>query len=416
MQVLITVQPYHGHLASILPAARVLMAAGHYVLVATQTAFVPFASGAGMKSIATSDDALKLGNWNEGAIRVKVHDVLASLDQSGFRPDLIIREIADFSGIVIAELLGVPFVTMGMGLHIDPTWWRRLLKGGLDRVRADYGLESDAELAHLRSAPYFDLTPSWFQLPSDASPPNYYRFKVLPEPAALCSLPRWLPNLEDKPTIYISLGTVYSDVPLLRRLVRFAASRSRNVICTVGPGRDPEDILSLDLPSVFVEQYIPYSAILDICDVTLIHGGYNTTLGSLTAGIPPLLTPLGSDQFANARRCVELGIGLRFRKEQITRRLVNENLEMLLAPNPFRERLSGLLRNDVDVPVIDQAVRILERIGRPTAVQVSMRRKGCRECVQPDLPVRADTVVASSSGSGTEGDSNGPESISIHEP
>jgi zeaxanthin glucosyltransferase len=117
--------------------------------------------------------------------------------------------------------------------------------------------------------------------------------------AALDRLPR--------PRVYVALGTFLSarsDV-----LARLAAGVGRaGASLVLASGATPPEALP-GLPHGVVRQSLPQAAVLPHCDAVVCHGGNGTVTESLTAGLPLLVAPFSSDQFAGAASLVEAGLG-----------------------------------------------------------------------------------------------------------
>ena len=77
-------------------------------------------------------------------------------------------------------------------------------------------------------------------------------------------------------------------------------------------GRDADLTELQGLPgNVRVEQWVPQADVLGHARLVVHHGGYGTLLDAVAAGVPQIAVPLFSaDQFDNAARIGELGLGL----------------------------------------------------------------------------------------------------------
>lgn len=62
----------------------------------------------------------------------------------------------------------------------------------------------------------------------------------------------------------------------------------------------------------------------------ITHGGYNSLLETAKAGIPMILLPLFSDQYANAHRAVRHGLGLMLDKLELNSHKIIETIEKVL--------------------------------------------------------------------------------------
>ena len=76
---------------------------------------------------------------------------------------------------------------------------------------------------------------------------------------------------------------------------------------------------------MYGEQFLPQTAIVPQCDVMITHGGNNTVGEAFTFGVPTIVMPLFWDQYDNAQRIDELGLGVRlasyaFADEELTGR------------------------------------------------------------------------------------------------
>jgi MGT family glycosyltransferase len=295
--------------------------------------------------------------------RRKLNDLLTVLRDLP-RPDIVVRETTDFAGLLVAEILGVPHVTVGAGLFIDVAWWRRLLRGSLDRIRTSYSLPADPACARLYEHLYLDLVPPWFQQFPQSAPSTHRFFRVDQEPDARQAGPRWLRQLTT-PTVYLTLGTVYNgERHVFATALRALGDEPVTVVCTIGRDQDPSS-LDMDLPAnAIVRRYIPQGLLLPHADVIVTHGGYNTLAGALRHDVLPVLIPLGADHPANAQRCLELGIGVVIEPHQLTEAAVREATLSLLDAPGRRRRLRRLRRTERGVPTLRRAVARLEQLAQ----------------------------------------------------
>jgi hypothetical protein len=138
MRVLVTSTPGSGHIHPVVPLASVLRDAGHEVLWATAEESCARVERYGFRSIAAG-----LGTSERRAVFLKTHpDVLAlpprerrtvlmpglfgfaaaprmrvELDPivEEYRPDVIVHEVAEFAGPLLANLRGIPHVAVAFG-------------------------------------------------------------------------------------------------------------------------------------------------------------------------------------------------------------------------------------------------------------------------------------------------------------
>jgi MGT family glycosyltransferase len=117
----------------------------------------------------------------------------------------------------------------------------------------------------------------------------------------------WLAG-QGAPIVYVSLGSflsVRSDV-----LARVAeALRAMDVRVALAAGSTPRDALGPIPPSWLVRAELPQVTLLGHAVLAVSHGGNNSVTEALTAGIPLLLLPLSTDQFAGAAALETAGLG-----------------------------------------------------------------------------------------------------------
>jgi ABC-2 type transport system ATP-binding protein len=115
---------------------------------------------------------------------------------------------------------------------------------------------------------------------------------------------------------------------------------------------------------VHVERYIPQSLLFPRCDAVVAHGGSGTTLSALAAGLPMLLLPQGANQFWNAARCVELGVGSQLLPDQLDPAAVRRKVASLLDDPAYHSRARAIEHEIEQMPVPEVAVGLLERLSR----------------------------------------------------
>lgn len=102
-----------------------------------------------------------------------------------------------------------------------------------------------------------------------------------------------------RPRIYVSLGSFFSArSDLLKKIV--AAFRREPVEVVMAHGVTPPNSLG-DIPSHWtIAEHLPQPAVISKSSLVVTHGGNNTVTESLAAGVPLLVGPLSTDQFAAA--------------------------------------------------------------------------------------------------------------------
>ena len=117
----------------------------------------------------------------------------------------------------------------------------------------------------------------------------------------------WLAE-SDVPVVYVSLGSflsVRSDV--LRRVAE--ALRGLDVRVALASGSTSPADLGPIPPGWLVRSVLPQVTLLRHAALGVTHGGNNSVTEALTAGVPLLVLPLSTDQFAGAAALERTGLG-----------------------------------------------------------------------------------------------------------
>ncbi|WP_330474763.1 glycosyltransferase [Terrabacter sp. C0L_2] len=282
---------------------------------------------------ARGDDLL----WNAVGVARAVHDVVERV-----RPDTIIVDHLAFgarlglasSGISHADVvLGHPSaLTLGDEVYGYPPEWPRAfepepaaleeLRLLSEQVRDDFTSQWNSALAQLSPG----ATPSVdaFAETGDVLLLNYpeelhepHRTALLPRHTFLGSAVReegpdeqvesWLAS-GDGPVVYVSLGSFLSArSDLLGRIVE--ALRGLDVRVALANGSTPRALLGPLPDSWLVREMLPQVTLLRHASLAVSHGGNNSVTEALTAGVPLLLLPLSTDQFAGAAAVERRGLG-----------------------------------------------------------------------------------------------------------
>jgi UDP:flavonoid glycosyltransferase YjiC (YdhE family) len=221
----------------------------------------------------------------------------------GWRPDVIVREPAEFASAVVADEEGVPHVQVGIGLISAQ---RRIMEVAADVVEA----WRPALTARIAATPYLTFFPSSLDRDREPEPSPTLRFRV-PQ-AAPSPLPdHW--SGDDRPLVYVTFGSVAGSVPWAAPIYEVAmeavAHLPARVLLTTGYGLEDGRMVAPG-PHVHIARWVPQADVLASASVVVCHGGSGTTLGALAAGVPLVIAPLFADQPENARRVADLGAGV----------------------------------------------------------------------------------------------------------
>ena len=117
--------------------------------------------------------------------------------------------------------------------------------------------------------------------------------------------------------IYFSLGSLGSaDTGLMRRVISCLAATPHRYIVSKGPLHAEIELA----PNMWGAEFVPQASVLPLADLVITHGGNNTTTECLHFGKPMIVLPLFWDQYDNAQRVADLGLGARLDPYRLHRR------------------------------------------------------------------------------------------------
>ncbi len=143
---------------------------------------------------------------------------------------------------------------------------------------------------------------------------------------------------EGSSLLYVSLGSLGSaDVGLMRRLVEVLGGTPHHYVVSKGPQHHEFALAD----NMIGAEFLPQPSVIPQVDAVITHGGNNTVTESLHFGKPMILLPLFWDQYDNAQRMDELGLGVRLPTYSFTEPQMFEALATVLDLG-LRSRLAEL--------------------------------------------------------------------------
>ena len=330
MRIAFSANPLPGHIVPMIPLMRAAAAAGHAVALVTGAdaeSFVHAETGPGIEVLAAGPptrQAMSHMARVTGASPMTdprpaiIADYFAArrLDESiddalsaarAWRPDIVVSESLDFVGPAVAAELGLPFVRHTLGPE-RPAALRTALTDAAAHAAAAHGITLAPASA------WIDGYPAFLEHPSAERPGR--RIPVRPEPHSAPGGPSSRAALKrdpSRPTVLVTMGTVFTGQELLDRLVQSieAIGVPITLVYTSVNGVNARP-LAVDSPVRVVD--VPFQPLADLLvgvDAVVTVGGAGTVLGALAAGIPLVIMPLGADHEVNAARAVAASAAVR---------------------------------------------------------------------------------------------------------
>ena len=284
-----------GTLSRWFQIARAAQAAGHSVGVACEPSLVPIVEAGGfaafgigplpparpprrmpLKEVDMAREERDLRKrFADTAARVRAEGVLRLA--RAWRSDVIVADEVDFGSVLAAEMLDVPYATV-LVIAAGNLVRSSVVADTLDRVRSEYGLPSDPDLA--APSRYLVLSPFPLKLrdPAFPLPATAHMFRSVEVSRADSAAP-WPLHLAGAPSVYFTLGTEFNleSGDLFSRVLAGLRQLPVNVLVTVGRQIDPSE-LGEQPANVHVERYLPQAEILPHCQLVVSHGGSGTLM------------------------------------------------------------------------------------------------------------------------------------------
>ena len=149
-----------------------------------------------------------------------------------------------------------------------------------------------------------------------------------------------LPPGDGRPLVYCTLGTLQgSRAGIFRKVARACADLDLRLLISqgrlgrLGTGDLPGDPLVLD--------WVPQEAVIAQADLVVCHGGMNTVLEPLAAGVPMVVMPLAFEQAAIGARLERAGVAAVLGHRASPARLARA-IERVRSKRSFRDRAEAM--------------------------------------------------------------------------
>lgn len=334
MRILVASTANVGHFEPLLGIARACRDAGHEVRVAAPRSFAATVARTGFP-FDPFDDAppeligpvmgrlpeLSFEEANATVVRevfgridaqAAVPGLLAAVE--AWRPEVIVREPAELGSLAVAERSGIPQVQVAIGMTEMVRMFTEQLVEPLTELARVVGLPDDSLNRALAEVPLLSSVPDVLDRAGDIAFVDdavTYRFREDPPAPSMTHLPQW--GDPELPLVYVTFGSVTGSLPpfagVFRQALDGLADLPVRVLMTVGRQVSIAGLGPVP-PNARVEPWWPQADVLAETALVLGHGGYGTTMGAITAGVPQVVAPIfTSDQAVNARHIAAVGAG-----------------------------------------------------------------------------------------------------------
>jgi UDP:flavonoid glycosyltransferase YjiC (YdhE family) len=377
VRILFSAVQVFGHLYPMLPLARALRARGDDVAFIGPQSVRHILAGEDFEVITAGPEVPELvaeiasrtgQDPLAGAISIETEaelfagvrvdlsfsDALTAALQWG--TDLIVGDMYDCLGPLVATVLDVPFGTVTLGPFLPE-------QSAALRSRAQLHYQ-ERLLAPQRPLFVADICPPLLQTDQWEKPEGW--LPVRPEAYHAPGSPAVTTIDHDNgepPQVLVTFGTLFGAPKFLSPLINELGVLDVDLRVTLGPAASP-DAFDIDHDRVRFEPFRPLAELLSGVDVVVSHAGAGTTIGALASGIPLVLLPQGADQFTVAERTAASGAALRLLPDEVTPGRLREAVTVVLTSPEFRGSAAKVAAQIADMPTAaDAADKITMLLG-----------------------------------------------------
>ena len=313
--------------------------------------------------------------------------------------DAIVADQMEAAGGLLAEGLGLPFVSVACALPVnrdprvplpvmpwgyatDPRgeqlnqgstlvydWLMRPHERVIRQHAARFGLAGKRSLSDcLSPLAQLSQTTARFDFPRPADPVFHHVGPLRPPRTA--EPPFELALDAGRPFVFASLGTLQGwRLPLFQRIARACRAEDAQLLIAHCDRLDAAaEQRLLRCGATAVTGFAPQRAALGRADVVVTHAGLNTVMDALEAGTPQLALPIAFDQPGVAARVAHAGTGLKLLPPLASQAALRRALRRLLDEPAFKARSADLGQDIAAAGGAPWAARIVvAAVGGPPA-------------------------------------------------
>ncbi|MBV8884664.1 MAG: glycosyl transferase family 1 [Chroococcidiopsidaceae cyanobacterium CP_BM_RX_35] len=314
----------------------------------------------------------------------------AALKQAGI--EILLVDQGEPVGGTVAEYLRIPFVNVCSALaanyeasippiftpwDYDNSWWA-CLRNQMGYFVHDWLIQPiTAVLAHYRKqwklpahrgandtcSPFAQICQQTaaFDFPRTRLPECFHYVGPF-QKSSLRTVPFPFEQLTGQPLIYASLGTLQNR---RQEIFHYIAAACEGLGCqlviSLGGGGRPEELQNLP-GTPLVVKYAPQRELLAKATLTITHGGLNTTLESLSYGVPMVAIPIATDQPGVGARLRWTGAGEVVPLAKLNIPRLRTAVQRVLTEDSFRLSAAKLQKSILQSGGVVQAADIVDQV------------------------------------------------------
>jgi zeaxanthin glucosyltransferase len=305
---------------------------------------------------------------------------------------LLVDECCD-AAATLARTRGIPFVSLALALtrvaepgiphwgcplpySDDPevvaqyTPWAKAIRVAaspllepINQERARFGFaaikhitETHSELANISQQP------ASFDFPRHELPASFHYTGPFVERKARPDAPFAWEQLDGRPLVSASLGTLQNRLPRVFRIIAEAcAGLDVQLVMGLGDGLHPEELGKLP-GNPIVLSYAPQLQLLERSSLMVTHAGMNSALECLAHGVPMVAIPITHDQPNIAQRIVWTGSGVMLSLKNLTTERLREAMVNLFSNSLYRNGARRLQQDIQKINGLNRAADLVEEV------------------------------------------------------
>ena len=160
--------------------------------------------------------------------------------------------------------------------------------------------------------------------------------------------------------VFASLGTLQGHrLGLFRTIAAACRALDADLVVAHCGGLSAAQARGID--AHHVTDFLPQTEVLARASVCVTHGGLNTVLDALGAGVPVLALPIAFDQRGVAARIVHHGVGESVRYDRASVPVLRDKLARLLNGEAYRRPITSIRRQIETAGGLSLAAELIER-------------------------------------------------------
>lgn len=408
-----------GHLNTMLPLGRELQRRGHRVTligfvdaktnaIAAELEFCPIAEseyplGSTARSFAHLGELKGIAalRYTVGVFKQSTALILQNtpetIKQTGVEALLVDQTTR--AGGSVAEFLGIPFINVCSALvlnrndsvppfstswNYNAVWWARLRNQAgnslLRRILKPVGQVIDEYRKQWKLPLYSSANDIYSKLAIVSQQPIEFEFPRT-------DLPQWFhftgpyhdstgrqkvdfpfEKLNGKRIIYASMGTLQNRlIGIFQKIASACEGLDAQLVISLGSSATPESLPELP-GNPLVVGYAPQLELLKKASLTITHAGLNTTLESLSNGVPMVAIPIANDQPGVAARIAWTGVGEFIPVSRLNVPGLRAAIEKVLTETSYKQNAVRLQQAIQTAGGVTRAADIVEQViatGKP---------------------------------------------------